>query len=88
VNITKNVFTKDFDDSFASKCVLKMLPLEKKVIEKAGGLEKVATSIRHPDQIGIQYQHRRSKACVYHIDASSFEGLCAAGHLPIDSEDL
>jgi hypothetical protein len=42
VNITKssNAFTKDFDDRFASKCVLKMLPLEKKVIEKAGGLEK------------------------------------------------
>ncbi|KAG0610191.1 hypothetical protein M758_7G045200 [Ceratodon purpureus] len=42
VKITRssNVFTRDFDDRFASKCVLKMLPLDKRVIEKAGGLEK------------------------------------------------
>jgi len=33
------VFTKDFDIKFASQCVQKMLPSEKRVIENAGGLE-------------------------------------------------
>lgn len=42
VNIIKssNVLPSDFDDQFAAKCVLRMLPLDKRVIEKTGGLEK------------------------------------------------
>ena len=37
---SSDAFTRDFDDKFASKCVLKMLPLDRRVVEKAGGLEK------------------------------------------------